>query len=333
MSRDEGSVQDLAPLGREGSKGGAGIGSPEGALGRDGDGDSPDRSGGRGSACVEESLPPFVARDAGQLLDLALEILRDNFLVIAGTCVLVWIPARVLEPIVGSTTLFDDQGSMQDTQAALLGLAGIGLTAFTQILVQALASALVARLVYAALHGERLPLRVALGQASRSVIGLIVIALITAVATTVGCCLFFVPFVYLHWKLSLAPTIYVLEDAGIGESLTRSFALTPGSFLRWLTIVVVVFCLTIPFSGLVAVQPQVRALILDSLAISGGVFDAVMILLSSIFMGLATAIASVTLTLFYLDCRVRREGYDVRRALSEMRAGLAPARTAAGEST
>jgi hypothetical protein len=324
VSRDEGSFQDLAPVGGRSDRG-----SPEQRDVPE-QRDAPD--GQRMRARVEESVPPLVPRSSGEILDLALEILRDRFALIAGTCALLWVPVRVLEPFIGSTAWADKQDSMGESTAAFLALGGLMTTASLQILVQALASALVARLVYATLNGERIRLRTALGEASRRVVGLIVIALITALVSSIGCCFFFAPFVYLNWKLSVAPSVYVLEKGRVGESISRSFALTPGSFLRWLAIVLVVFFLALPFSGLVAVQPQARAYILEALSIPGGAFDAVMIVLSSIFMGLATAIGSVTMTLFYLDCRVRREGYDLRRALDEMRAGHGPPEITSGAS-
>jgi hypothetical protein len=325
VSRDEGSYQDLAPL----DSGGSGDSGGPGDSGRDGDAAA--GRGERGSARVEDLPPPLVPRGAGELLDLGLEILRDRFALIVGTCVILWIPARALEPLIGSNAWFADPNADTGTQEALLALGGLMVTAFVQILVQALASALVARLVYETLHGRRLMLRAALGEALRCVVGLIVIALITGLATTIGCCFFFVPFVYLHWKFSIAPSIYVLEPGGISNAITRTFALTSGSFLRWLAIITVVFFLTIPFSGLVAVQPQARAIVIDRLAVSGPVFDALMIVLSAIFMGLATAIASVSMTLLYLDCRVRHDGYDLRLALEELRARSTPARVSGGE--
>jgi hypothetical protein len=277
---------------------------------------------------LEEALPPFVPRGAGEILDLALEVLRDRFALIVGTCVLVWIPVRLLEPFIGAGAWAERESSLGQMTTALLVLSSVGVASFLQILVQALSSAVVARLVFATLHGERPTVGHALGEALRRVPGLVVIAIITALATSIGCCFFFVPFVYLQWKLSLAPTVYVLEDADMGVSLTRSFALTPGSFLRWLAVAVVLFFLAIPFTGVVAgaVQPQLRDYVIESTAMSGGVFDAILVVVSSVFMGFATALASVTMTIFYLDCRVRREGYDLRRSLDAMRADYERAR-------
>jgi hypothetical protein len=271
---------------------------------------------------VEDAPPPLLPRSAGEILDLALEVLRDRFALIVGTCVLVWIPVRLLEPFIGSGAWAEREASLGQMTTMFLVLGSLAVASFLQILVQALSSAVVARLVFATLHGERPAVGAALGEAVRRVPGLIVIAILTALATSVGCCFFFVPFVYLQLKLALAPTAYVLEGVDVGVSLTRSFALTPGSFLRWLAVVVVVFFLAIPFTGVVAgaVQPQLRDYVIESVGMSAGAFDAILVIVSSIFMGFATALASVTMTIFYIDCRVRREGYDLRRTLDAMRA-------------
>jgi hypothetical protein len=296
VSRDEGTYQDLAPLGARP------VEDP------------------RARAHVDAAAPPLVPRGAGEILDLGLEILRDRFAAITGTCVLLWIPARVIEPLLGASALMRNELAPDDVRGMLFGMGGVALTLCVQMVVQALATALVARLVFAALHGEPLTVRDALGSAARSLIGLLVIAFVTAVAAGVGLCLLVVPFVYLRWKLSIAPAVYVVERGGIGSALSRSFALTPGSFLRWLAIMVVLFVFTIPFSTPVAFQPQIRALVLEWWSLPPFACDLAIIAVSSVFLGLASALEAVITTIFYVDCRVRREGYGARRELEELRA-------------
>ena len=129
MSRDEGSVQDLAPVGER--RNGDFAAQPEKYL----------------SARIDDAPPPLKPLSAGELLDLGLELLRYRFALIAGTCVLLWIPVRVLEPFIGSSAWIEKQDSLGETATVLLTFAGLALTGFLQILVQALASALVARLL------------------------------------------------------------------------------------------------------------------------------------------------------------------------------------------
>jgi hypothetical protein len=290
--------------------------------------------GPRAESRVEEAPPPLVPRGAGEILDLALEIIRDRFAVIVGTCVALWIPVRLLEPFIGSNTWQDRQDSLGPAASAIFLILSLGLTLFLQILVQALSTAVVARLVYATIHGDPTPVRAALVEAARRALGLIVIAIVTGLATTAGCCLLFVPYVYLSWKLALAPSAYVLEGVDVGGSFTRSFALTPGCFVRWLVVMCVLLCLNGPFTGLVAgtANPNVRSFLIEHLSISSGVLDAILVVLSSIFMGLTTAIGTVAMTLLYFDCRVRREGYDLRRELAAMSARPDAPAQAAGSS-
>jgi hypothetical protein len=46
---------------------------------------------------------------------------------------------------------------------------------------------------------------------------------------------------------------------------------------------------------------------------------------TSLFSGLATAIGAVVITVLYLDCRIRREGDDLRQRLAAFAASAGPA--------
>src|SRR5439155_18182402 len=79
--------------------------------------------------------------------------------------------------------------------------------------------------------------------------------------------------------------------------------------------------LVLPFtmSGALGDNHQVRLDLLDTLSISSVAFDLGLVLVSSVFFGVATAAVTSVLVSFYFDCRARREGYDVASRLERLR--------------
>jgi hypothetical protein len=82
------------------------------------------------------------------------------------------------------------------------------------------------------------------------------------------------------------------------------------------------FFLNAPFTTPLAADaiPGIRKYFVEDLAVSPLVFDGALLVITSLFLGLVTAIGSAALTLFYFDCRVRNDGYDLRRTLASLRA-------------
>jgi hypothetical protein len=113
-----------------------------------------------------------------------------------------------------------------------------------------------------------------------------------------------------------------VEGRGPADSLARSFELTRGTLGRWLGLTSVSWLLLIPlsaFSG-AANHARVRDAALENVALSGAAYDTVVWLATTLFLGLATAVGAAFTTAFYYDCRVRREGLDLRARLAELAA-------------
>jgi hypothetical protein len=135
-------------------------------------------------------------------------------------------------------------------------------------------------------------------------------------------------YAFFAWKFSVAPSALVLEELGVLAAMRRSWNLTRGSFLRWLGVAVLSFLLV---SGLSAGMqlgdnPGLRDALIGALGIPQPVFDTVFVAVSSVFSGLSTACVSAALTAYYLDTRIRREGFDLAMRLERLRAaaGAAP---------
>lgn len=280
---------------------------------------------------IGEARVDFLPRRAGGILDRGLDLLRGRFALYVGMATLVWFPARALQPFLGQHLWMDraNAGDLDSIPGLFMGLFA---TAGATQLVQTLSAALVSVLARGDLLGEPVSARAALGQAARRMPGLIVIVIVTLMMSMVGCACCFLPLFVVMWMMSLAPIIYVLEGTTIGVSIQRSIDLTLGnqsgfarraqSFLRWAAVMIAVNVLVLPFTmtGALGDNANVRVDILDALSISSAAFDLGLVLVSSVFFGVATAAVSSVLVSFYFDCRARRDGYDLVRRLEELQA-------------
>lgn len=125
---------------------------------------------------------------------------------------------------------------------------------------------------------------------------------------------------WLGTKLALVPSVIVLEGAGIGLAVRRSWSLTNGSFWRTFGLIVLVG-LILGFAANVVVQPisflgTILATILDPalgdtyLAITVGTTIATLVL--SILIGAITSVVQAALiAVIYIDLRMRTEGLDL----------------------
>lgn len=139
---------------------------------------------------------------------------------------------------------------------------------------------------------------------------------------------------WLGTKLALVPSAIVLERAGIGRAMRRSWTLTEGNFWRTFGLIVLV-SLILGFAANVVVQPisflgTILATVLDPalgdtyLAITVGTTIATLVL--SILIGAITSVVQAALiAVIYIDLRMRTEGLDLEleRHVEARDAGLA----------
>ncbi|MFN0243563.1 MAG: hypothetical protein ACKVWV_11780 [Planctomycetota bacterium] len=259
-------------------------------------------------------------RNGVEILDLALAVLRDRFPTFVLTCAALWIPVSILQ-----VTSVASAEALLDPAAALVSLFGSLTASLVGLLVTLLAHAFVAILVMGELTGRSLTLREALPLALRRTPAIVVVAIVIALLSipAVLACLF--PVLLVRWKMSIAPSICAVERVGIGTSIARSFALTRGTFLRWLCVATLTYLFEMSIATLSAVSlfPGVREA-LPSAGIPLALFDAGLVLVTSLFMGVALAVGAVTMTVFYDDCRLRAEGTDLAQRLDGLQ--LEPAR-------
>ncbi len=162
-------------------------------------------------------------------------------------------------------------------------------------------------------------------------VGVIVVGALTSpaalvvaiVATLLGGLGVVVLAAWLGTKLAIVPSIIVLEHAGIGTAVRRSWRLTDGYFWRTLgTLLLVALILNV--AAQVVVQPisligTILAVLIDPNGTGSGltvtIITTVVTLILSIIIGAITAVVQAALVaVIYVDLRMRQEGLDLELA-------------------
>ncbi len=274
-----------------------------------------------GSAAVDpRELPPLRPRGVGETLDTAFDVLRARFVTLILLTVPLWIPVKAF-----SRFAFQFDAT---TQLALYAPSFVALWA-----VQAFAVGLVVLVVYGFMQGRPVGARAAAAAALRRAPALLLTSALMGVAIGVGytCCL--IPGVVLSWLWMVAPAALVLERLGPLEALGRSARLVQRSFLRWGGIMVVQWIPAMFISTYVAVldNPEMRLGVRTALSMPPLLFDVLDVLVASLLHSLATVLGAVVLTVYYLDNRVRNEGFDLHMRFERLRERH-PQHSAEGES-
>ena len=143
-------------------------------------------------------------------------------------------------------------------------------------------------------------------------VGIVVAVLLGLGLIVLGC--------WVGVKLSLVPSIIVLEQAGIRTAAARSWRLTDGFFWRTFGTLLLV-AVILNFAAQVVVQPvslisTILALIIDptgtGAAITITIITTVVTLILSLLIGAITAVVQAALiAVIYIDLRMRKEGLDL----------------------
>ncbi len=270
-------------------------------------------------------------RNAAQQVDLAVEILMGRFLVYVGICTAIWFPFRALMPWLTGVINAGPVPSADAWPKMLFGLFGM---LGVQTLVTIVSTMVVAVLAYDELIGVSSAPSQALVKTLRRIPGLLVVFLVQAlvVGMVVGVLTvvsFFCPplfllagvaYLFLTWRFWIAPTALILEDLGAIDALRRSWNITEGSAMRWLGVFVLSLLLVSFFSGVAGIgdDPGIRDELLGATGVPLPVFNVLFVGVSSLFMGIATALSAAIITSYYLDTRIRREGLDLLMRLERL---------------
>jgi hypothetical protein len=278
-------------------------------------------------ARVERDLR-LAPRDAGGILDLALEALLARFGAALGVALLVWVPFRQI--------------------TELLGLSGGTLVLFgwnlLELVPRAITESVAVSLVVDALQDRRAPAQASIRRGLVRAPGVVLLIAITQYALMPLVFLLVVPFLLAQWLTWAALPIYVLEGdalltqseraAGrrhplvwlanvprrVGRALVRSVRLSLGgpALGRWFLIVIVSMLLLAGLSELAVVAvtyPASREVLRDVLGIGGATAEFALGAVGATLTALTACVRAALMATYYLDLRVRREGWDLELRL------------------
>lgn len=248
-------------------------------------------------------------RDVGQLLDLAVDVFVARFLPLVGAAFVMWLPLRFL------------LSSQSDPDMLLfLGL-------LHSLIAQTLCVGVSIQIVHAHLQGREMGLGQVLLTALRRSPALLFASGLIGIVTSTACMCLIAPGVWVMFLWSVVPAALMLERVGAVDALSRSQRLVRGSFARWAGVMACTMAAKSPFDAVASALdvPWVRNYCLDQLALQPAVYTVLEVVVLSLFLAISGAGVAVVTTVFYLDCRVRREGFDLEMRLER----LAQARAAA----
>jgi hypothetical protein len=146
------------------------------------------------------------------------------------------------------------------------------------------------------------------------------------VAIVLGLLLLFGGVIVLFWlgvKLSLVPTVLVIERLPLGRAMRRSWALTRGYFWRTLGIELLVWLILSVASGVIETPVAGILLVvnglthptgsgLDALAATDTLSVVITTVLKAIVATITAIVSTASTALIYLDLRIRKEGLDLQ---------------------
>lgn len=220
--------------------------------------------------------------------------------------------AAVFAVTIGQLALYALAAIASDpqTEAAALDLMSVLLlTAIVAsfIAAAAAATALVVTVTSEACLGNSIRAKPAWGRSRTQVTRLAGLALLTAVAVSLGLLALIVPGLYLLTRWAVAPAVVVLEDASVIGSLRRSWQLTHSQAGHAFGILFAIWASVAAVTGVLSIDISI-----------GSVTPAQTIAI--VLLGVVTAIAQFVVTvpawgmaatLLYIDLRIRREGFDL----------------------
>ena len=260
----------------------------------------------------------------GELLDRGFQLYRSRFGLFVGIAAIAYLPLFI------SQTLL--LWLPKATSLSVIAAAGIGFLVAVVLQVLGIAAAHAATIVVvSAAYLERpISLREAYGRVSGMLFRVFFIMIGSGIGIAIGTVLLIVPGVILFLMWALAIPVAVLEDAGLGESLSRSRYLTAGHRLRVVAIYLLYFALALTLDA--AIMGPLGVLVAMKGGAAGHTASPLLSIASTIgsyvIQCVITPVLTICLSLMYYDERVRKEAFDIHlmmTALGEGSTGAAAA--------
>jgi len=251
----------------------------------------------------------------GELLDRVFQIYRYRFGILVGIAAVAYVPMLIFSLY----KVWVPQAASHNLALAEVAAALVLIVLRLLAVVAAMAATI---MVVSAVYLDR---PIGVSEAYRRVSGMLLrlffIMIGMSIGIGIGVVLLIVPGIILALMWSLAIPVAVLEDTGLGESLSRSRYLTAGHrgrvfaiYLLYLAILVALeFSLAVPIGALAAIKGASTAAFLRSSA--GALIEYVF---GFVVGALVTPVLTIALSLLYYDERVRKEAFDIQLMMSAL---------------
>lgn len=257
---------------------------------------------------------PFRPRSVSELVDAAFQVLRRGYVQFVTIMGIAYIPWLIVTMVVTRTMVLGagTTTSLGRGFAATMALGFGGLIWFSLIDGAMTVAASESYL------GRPVDVGGAFQRALSRIGALIAVAVLRALAVTLGFVLFIVPGFYFLARYFGGPVVVMLEQRGAVDALGRSSELTRGVKGHVLKTLLLVWTIYIVLS--IAVGAISGAF---SAAAPGAspVALALSQIASAIFTILTYPIIAIVQTLLYYDLRIRKEGYDIELMAQELGGG------------
>ena len=184
------------------------------------------------------SIPFYKLRDFSEKMTTTVEFLKENYKQLFITLILVGGPIAILVAVVFKD-LFSNMFNLQDfsdPDGAGAMLANLGLDYFLLMSMTWIAIMMIIGLTYTIMikynNGDMDHYSVGevFGLALKKLPGLLLLSFLIFVVTVIGFMLFVIPGIYLFIVFSLSYSVYLFEDASVGEAFSKPFTLINGKW-------------------------------------------------------------------------------------------------------
>ena len=253
----------------------------------------------------------------GDLFDEAIDLYRNNFMLLAGIAGLVYIPLAGLGALI-TWPLFQALGNLSGGSSALNPLQSLtlqlpfwglfGVFVIIGGILQIMSLAATTWAVSSCYLGSRPTIISSYKAVLSRIIPLICAVLLTYLMLAVGFVLCVIPGIIVLILTAFVSEVLILENKGCVESIKRSFVLAKSSWGRILLVGVISVLLMWVVSLLISLPFQVLTM---GVAQQTSLAMAMSTIVRGITSAIVMPIIAVAFVLLYYDVRVRLEGFDV----------------------
>ena len=257
---------------------------------------------------------PYQLREltVSEVLDQAVALCKNHFRLLVSVCAVIYLPASIVLYVLAAllqppepafnAPMEEHIAAQEQMLETLVITAPVGLL-FAFTITPITAGALIHAVAKEYL-GEPTTLGASIGAGFRRAPSLIGLAILTTLAIIGGMLLLVIPAIIVSIRLWLGNAALMVENAGVGESMRRSWTLVKGSMGKVFILLSLVMVINFAFGFTTMLIPHLIVQVIADAFVDTATF---------MFM-------SAALVVMYFSLRCQKEEFDLVRLVREMRA-------------